>query len=209
MDAWAAQPNRCSNVETVVDLMVQSGHQRAILGLRDSAIDFNSGLLASKADCEREAVRRCKQQRNPARLLEFWLGWSRQLQLLGLEDSTPTDFLEKAKQICLPQRYEAKGGGGGVTITGTIPDLGRPFKLTGTGDGFVIQLLYMPSDDTGRSGAMTYEGSGGGLAMAGKATYTVIGDAGGPLVLNQTGEGCVDIYCASGTEVMILTPISN
>ena len=121
---------------------------------------------------------------------------------------SPFALLERARASCDPQRYSASGGGGGMAASGEIGDLTRPFTLTGSGDGFAITMTYLPAED-GRSGTMSYEGGGSGVAMSGSSTYTVSGEEGGPLTLEQTGAGCVNHGggCANGTEVITLTPI--
>lgn len=103
--------------------------------------------------------------------------------------------------------YTAAGGGPGISVEGSIPDLAAPFTLKGAGDGFTINFSYTPSAD-GRSGAVTYEGGGSGFEMSGSGTYTVTGNEGGPLKLVQTTDGCVKGYgCKTTTETMTLTPV--
>jgi len=103
--------------------------------------------------------------------------------------------------------YTAVGGGPGISVSGSIPDLTAPFTLEGAGEGFTITFSYTPAAD-GRSGAVTYEGGGSGFEMSGSGTYTVTGKEGGPLKLVQTTDGCVKGYgCKTTTETMTLTPV--
>jgi hypothetical protein len=205
-------PNRCSSVLTTAGAIETSLRERSVLSLPQSSINLETPLRAAYKDCEREAIRRCKKQRNPEPLVNFWLRDRRALSLVGIATPSIDGLAEQAKNICVPRRYEASGGGGGVSITGSVADITRPFVLTGSGDGFTIQLTYTPGDETGLSGTMTYEGGGGGVAMSGNSTYAIAGGEGGTLTLTQVGDGCTvsaSSDCASGTEVVTLTPLKD
>lgn len=208
LDKIGSGPQRCSAVRTVANEVLGVMRDRAIYGLPASKIPLQAALQAAYQDCEREAIRRCKKARQTGPLVRFWAEQARTAALLGLGGGNDAGSFEKrARPICIPTRYRASGGGNGVTITGEVPDLSRPFVLSGTGDGFAITLRYTPADDTGRRGSMTYEGSGGGIPLSGSSTYTVSGEDGSALTLTQTGSGCAGPDCASGTEVITLTPI--
>jgi hypothetical protein len=103
--------------------------------------------------------------------------------------------------------YVASGGGNGVTITGSVADITQPFTLDGTLDGGSIVLTYLPDTEDGRSGTMSYVGSGSGFTLHGEGTYVITGDDGGPLTLTQDNVGCVNDACAGGVEVITLTPV--
>jgi len=119
-----------------------------------------------------------------------------------------------AEKLCKLPSFVAKGGGPGLTITGTVNDISRPFVLHGTGQGFTLELLYTPTKQTGSTGTMTYKGKGGGVSLWGVGNYTIDGiESGrGPLTLTAKPSGCVDgpgIHnCRQTVEVVTLTPIN-
>jgi hypothetical protein len=106
--------------------------------------------------------------------------------------------------------YLAAGGGPGMSTTGTVPDITKPFTLDGVGQGFTVTFAYTPTSADGRSGTVTYAGGGGGVTMQGSGTYAITGTEGGPLRLEQTASGCVaGGGCRTTTEVMTLTPVAS
>ena len=106
--------------------------------------------------------------------------------------------------------YLAAGGGPGMSTTGTVPDIAKPFTLDGVGQGFTVTFAYTPTSADGRSGTVTYTGGGGGFTMQGSGTYAITGAEGGPLKLEQTATGCVvGGGCRTTTEVMTLTPVAS
>lgn len=63
-----------------------------------------------------------------------------------------------AEKLCKRPSFSAKGGGPGLSITGMVNDINRPFVLHGTGQGFTLELSYTPTNQTGSAGTMTYKG---------------------------------------------------
>lgn len=211
LDSVGTEPRRCSSVAEAERAVLRVERELAVYGVERTtpSTSMLELLTADFADCEREKIRACKAARDPSILVAFWVTHAHKLAVIGFESSmNPIALLERARAICEPQRYSASGGGGGMAASGEIGDLTRPFTLTGSGDGFAITMTYLPAED-GRSGTMSYEGGGSGVAMSGSSTYTVSGEEGGPLTLEQTGAGCVNHGggCANGTEVITLTPI--
>lgn len=103
--------------------------------------------------------------------------------------------------------YAASGGGPEVSVTGLISDLELPFVLQGEFLGGAVTFSYLPADD--RSGTYSGSLSGSGVTGSVSGTYTITGDADGPLTLTQEGGGCVDGIpnsCRDTTEVITLTP---
>ena len=102
--------------------------------------------------------------------------------------------------------YTASGGGPGITVTGTVPDLAAPFTLKGDGAGFTVDFDYTPAAD-GRSGSLAYSGKGGGVSLKGTGTYTVTGREGEVLTMTVKNYGCaIPGGCRNTTEVITLTP---
>ncbi len=225
-------PTRCSTAGDLIKFVIGHERQGQMLGQTDDNAGFWDAAQKAFPVCEKEAIRSCKNKHDPGILLKFWIGWERQRQLVGAGAGLDVAGLQKkAETICLPQRYIANGGGHGISVTGKIRDLALPFKLVGVGNGFTVNFLYLPAesapedpsasgtdaglgdaaaannDAAGRSGTVTYEGSGGGMMMTGKGTYTITGDEGGPLTMNVETSGCVDQGgCKDNTETITLTP---
>jgi hypothetical protein len=103
--------------------------------------------------------------------------------------------------------YTASGKQGSLTFSGTVSDLSQPFTIAAAG-GAQGTFSYVPADETGRSGAMSYVGNVGGLKMTDSGTYTITGDDGGVLTLTQTHGACKagSITCAGGAAKITLTP---
>ncbi len=103
--------------------------------------------------------------------------------------------------------YTASGGGG-VEFSGTVSDLGAPFTLSATGDGFTVDFSFTPTD--ARSGSLAYSGGGGGVTMSGTGTYTISGEEPGPLAMAYESEGCVaGGGCRANSGTITLTPIAG
>lgn len=107
-----------------------------------------------------------------------------------------------AVQIGMPA-YEARGGGGEFTGTGTICSLSKPFTISGGG----VTVDFTPKDAT--SGTYSYSGSLQGFPVFGKGTYTVKADDSGG-TLTASGPGTVKTpvgnMTATDTERYTLTP---
>jgi hypothetical protein len=101
--------------------------------------------------------------------------------------------------------WVASGGSAAISFSGTVADLSKPFTLTAAYDIGTGTFDYSPTDE--KSGTLTLSGSGPGFTFSGKGTYTISGNASGPLTLTQTHVGCVSIAgCHSNTDVITLTP---
>ncbi len=203
-------PTRCSTAQDLVAFMTGVERQGQLLNVPGARTAWWQAAETAYPICEKEAIRACKAARKPPVLIRFWLGWSRQQGLVGAGGGLDLNALtEKADKICRPQRYLASGGGALIAVSGRIKDLSRPFTLTGKGAGFAVNFLYLPKDDTGGSGTLTYEGSGGGAMLSGSGTYTIAGDpaSDGPLTMTVTTNGCADVGgCKDNVETVTLTP---
>ena len=89
----------------------------------------------------------------------------------------------------------------------------KPFRLKGQGKGFAVDLSYSPGSE--KAGSMTYNGTGGGMVLAGGGNYTIseAGTQGGRPVLTLEvkptgyvpGPGLQN--CKQTHQVVTLTPI--
>jgi hypothetical protein len=105
--------------------------------------------------------------------------------------------------------YVATGGGPGISVSGSVPDLASPFTLHGKGTGFIVTFDYTPTAPDGRAGSLTYSGKGGGVSLKGTGTYTIAGTEGEPLTMTVNDQGCATPGgCRSNVETITLTPTS-
>ncbi len=124
----------------------------------------------------------------------------------------PDDFAEKVQRLReIAEKCKASTGGGSYQIVGglddwktntAVCDIMKPFKLTGTGTGIVMEL------SGGLSG--TYSYTGGPFNAHGTGTYTISlpEGAGKPGTMTGGGEGYAAGYKGTGTENYTLTPIA-
>ncbi|WP_426572123.1 hypothetical protein [Aquihabitans sp. McL0605] len=178
-------------------------------GPSPSGLDLKPLLAQSLADggpCEKEAIAKCKAAKNPSILADFLLDRERARALvLGQETTVSTEaIIKRAKAVCLGV-YSASGGGSGLTVSGQIDDLSKPFTLKGEFPGAQVTLKYTPADD--RRGSYTTQFSGSGVSGSTTGSYTIAGEDGEVLTLTGNGNGCVaQGGCRATTEVITLTP---
>lgn len=92
-----------------------------------------------------------------------------------------------------------------MQVTGTIPDLSKPFTLQGAITGGTVTLKFTPKDD--RSGRFAVSGAFG---LSGGGSYTITGEGSGPLTLKTNGRACVGAsgVCDTSNATITLTPTS-
>jgi hypothetical protein len=112
------------------------------------------------------------------------------------------DFDTKAKG------YTASYSGDGLTITGTIDDLGAPFITNGTFPGGTATFTHIPNDE--RSGSLEVGGRGSGAQLSGGGTYTIVDNADGSKTMIENLHACVDVsgICRDSVHDVRLTPVS-
>jgi predicted small lipoprotein YifL len=102
--------------------------------------------------------------------------------------------------------YEAEGGLDDFHGTGTICDLGKTFKIAGSGN----TVTFEPTSEAG--GNYSYQGTMSGFGVFGKGTYVVNYKDDTPVGITGTGVGSVKtpmgVLSNSGTEKYRLTPRS-
>ena len=105
------------------------------------------------------------------------------------------------------QGYTASGGGGGVTITGTIASVTAGFRTVGSFPGGTSWYEHSPSSAT--SGSIEIGGGGSGATLTGSGSYTIADNGDGTLTLTDTVTGCVDVsgICNTVVHTILLTPI--
>jgi len=105
-------------------------------------------------------------------------------------------------------RYAASYSGGGVSITGTVGNLGLPFDLDATFTGGDAVFSFTPNNDKG--GSFAINGGGSGAVLTGGGTYTVVDNGDGTKTLMTTGTACVDVssICNDVAHPIALTPVT-
>ena len=125
--------------------------------------------------------------------------------LTSLVKSRLTEARQRAS--CTPVEYAASGGGG-VSVSGAVDDLEKPFTLQGVGAGFTVVFSFTPSSAT--AGSLSYSGSGGGAGLEGSGTYTISQSGNDTLALNYTTGGCADIgTCHDNSGTVTLTRLKD
>lgn len=141
-------------------------------------------------------------------------------ELVGQEVRTAAhvfSVLASVPVVCVTE-YQATGGGSGMTVTGRVADIAKPFTVNGTFEGGTATLSFTPGatviePSTGEifsSGTLTYAGGGSGVTVSGAGTYEISGNAGEPLTLAFDVDGCATPgECRATTGVITLTPVSR
>ncbi len=106
------------------------------------------------------------------------------------------------------QSYTASYSGGGITITGSIASLSKPFTTTGTFPGGTATFVHTPTD--GSSGTIEISGGGSQATLTGTGTYTIVDNGDGTLTMNEQVHACVNVSgsCSDNAHPVILTPAS-
>jgi hypothetical protein len=201
-----AANSSCAAATLAMSTVLGYERQRALIGTSTtfSALDIYNLVKQAYPVCLEEAITKCKAAKDPSILVQFWFGINRQVQLLGQSDIAPSDVNEAIK-ICTPT-YTATGGGGDMTVSGTVADITKTFTLNGVFPGASVTFAFFPDGESG--GSYTYKGSGGGVQLSGQGTYTVDdSDPDGVLVLTGHSNGCATPGgCRDNTDVITLTP---
>ena len=106
-----------------------------------------------------------------------------------------------------PYRYEASGGGSGLSVSGTIDDLAAPFTLEGKFKGATVTMEFQPK--SAYRGKVTDHFAGSGVTGGDKGTYTIKVNENDTLTLNATTKGRPNRVgkSKSNKPVITLTPI--
>lgn len=193
----------CAAAQEAIATWLGLERQRQLLGAPASsgpdtkpAMDLGKALTLGLKPCEKEAIEQCKAARDPAVLMQFWVGVDRQAQLLGAPDPFPLD-LEKAQAICDPKAYVIVGGLQDFQVSQRVCNIMESFTLT---------------SDVGRmkmSGGLTGTYSFGGVfasTYTGTYRFSFPDGMDKPGTLVGTGSGSVAGQAGSGTETYTVTP---
>ena len=106
--------------------------------------------------------------------------------------------------------WQASGGAGGLTVSGTVQSLLAPFTLEGKIIGGSAVFEYVPVNIGG--GAVAYTMSGSGVTGSGEGLYALQAMPDGVFILEQTTDGCVDGIpgsCRQNSDTITLTPVEK
>ena len=114
-----------------------------------------------------------------------------------------------------PAGYTAAYTGGGISITGTIPDLSKPFTTEGVFTGGSTTFQHTPTDD--RSGTIAFSSPcGPGCVLEGTGTYTITENDDGTLLMTESIAACTTVTaefsqqtCMNSAPAVVLTPIGS
>lgn len=112
-----------------------------------------------------------------------------------------------------PSGYIASGGGGGISISGTIADLSQPFTTEGVFTGGSTTFKHTPT--ASRSGTISISSPcGPGCVLEGTGTYTIAENDDGTLLMTEAISACTTVtaefskqVCMDSAPVVVLTPI--
>ena len=197
----AAAGTSCAAAKEAAATALGLARQRELLGMKgkDTTVPLTQVLQLPLGPCEKEAIRACKAAKDPAILVQYWLGADRTMTLVGgaLPYAT-TGMLERAQAICDPQAYQVVGGLQDWKVNQKVCNVQEPFVLS-TGVG-TMKL------SGGMSGTYSF---GGVFASQYTGTYTITFPNGPrkPGKMVGTGSGSIAGQKGSGTESYTLTPL--
>jgi len=197
----AAAGTSCAAAKEAAATALGLARQRELLGMKgkDTTVPLTQVLQLPLGPCEKEAIRACKAAKDPAILVQYWLGADRTMTLVGgaLPYAT-TGMLERAQAICDPQAYQVVGGLQDWKVNQKVCNVQEPFVLS-TGAG-TMKL------SGGMSGTYSF---GGVFASQYTGTYTITFPNGPrkPGKMVGTGSGSIAGQKGSGTENYTLTPL--
>jgi len=140
----AAAGESCAAGRLALQTTLGLERQKQLLGFAEGGIDQFSGLMDTVARvCIKEEYEMCAQDHIIHRMVPVWLGFERQMQLLGVENSPVSQYAKEMTQKCLTFElvFESQatfddGGGGGFDsfVNAKVPLHFNPetLKIEGT-----------------------------------------------------------------------------
>lgn len=197
----------CANSTGAIQTLLGDERLRQLLGFgrgSQAMQELVDLMKTGHARCREEVVKECKAKVDPTILIQFEIGYQRQLQLLGAGEATPlASIVEEAVKTC-GQSYSISGGADEFFGTGTICSIEQPWTVTGSG----VTVTFTPSSANG--GAYSYSGSMSGFSVSGTGEYTVVYQDGVAVSIQAGGGGSVSGSGQSasgyGEESYTLTP---
>jgi hypothetical protein len=156
----------CTALKTYITTLISFERTRQLLGASEAGeaasqeriIDALSAMHARYQQCEEEAIAACKEAKDPAILIEFWLAMARQF---GLEVGNAATLQERAEQICAGPDYRVD-----KTVTATQMNVTFTIQYTGTKCDGVAGTWTIESSGT-------LSGYGGTAAIGGPLTVEI------------------------------------
>lgn len=98
----AAAGESCAAGRLALQTVLGLERQKQLLGMADGGLDQFSGLMDTVAQvCIKEEYEMCAQDHIIHRMIPVWLGFERQAQLLGMVNSTASQYAREMTQKCL------------------------------------------------------------------------------------------------------------
>ena len=98
----AAAGESCAAGRLALQTVLGLERQKQLLGIADGGIDQFSDLMDTVARvCIKEEYEMCAQDHIIHRMVPVWLGFERQMQLLGVENSPVSQYAKEMTQKCL------------------------------------------------------------------------------------------------------------
>lgn len=192
----------CAAAKEAIATALGLERQRQLLGMPSGAagnkpaLDLGKLVSLGLKPCEKEAIDKCKAAKDPAVLLQFWIGANRQAQLLGGASPFPVD-IERAKAICDPKAYVIVGGLEDWQVNQRVCNILEPFTLSSG-----IGRMTMSG---GLSGTYTFGGVFNSR-YTGKYRFSFPDGMDKPGTLVGSGGGSIAGQAGSGTERYTVTP---
>src|SRR5665648_96250 len=144
----AAAGESCAAGRLALQTVLGLERQKQLLGMAEGGMDQFSGLMDTVAKvCIKEEYEMCAQDHIIHRMIPVWLGFERQAQLLGMENSSASQYAKEMTQKCLTFElvFESQatfddGGGGGFdsSVNAKVPLHFKPEGLIIEGTSALI-----------------------------------------------------------------------
>ena len=151
----AAAGESCAAGRLALQTVLGLERQKQLLGMADGAdggLDQFSGLMDTVAQvCIKEEYEMCAQDHIIHRMIPVWLGFERQAQLLGMENSSASQYAREMTQKCLTfelvfesqSNFDAgEGGGFDLSVKAKVPLHFNPQELIIAGSSALINNSF-------------------------------------------------------------------
>lgn len=143
----AAAGESCAAGRLAIQTVLGFERQLQLLGSAESGLNQFSDLMDTVARvCIKEEYEMCAQDHIIHRMVPVWLGFERQMQLLGVENSPVSQYAQEMTKKCLSfelvfesqATFDAEGGGFDSTVKARVPLHFKPQELIIDGSSALI-----------------------------------------------------------------------
>ncbi|MFL5680489.1 MAG: hypothetical protein ACJ77B_07805 [Chloroflexota bacterium] len=180
----------CAATQDYIHGLLALEREREVIGLASDATHAATDAEAVKAIdasfkvCEKESIQECREKKDPAVLVKFWVNWDRQRALRGYEDPVAAvgDFEARARRLC--------GSDYKIDKTVTATELNVTFEIR-----YTATKCGGPEGDWVIDSTGSLRGYGGTAAIGGPVTVEIAeGTLSGPV------EGVANFSAEDGRE---------